>query len=67
MRTVSRIDTDTGETLVWCGGEDFDPVATQAQLQASGLSMVRIRDDKWAVVDLVNKVLEENDDGRQEG
>lgn len=64
MRLVSRIDDETGDTLVWCGGEDFDPMATQAQLQASGLSMVSIRDDKWAVVKLDNGVLEENEDGR---
>jgi hypothetical protein len=67
MRLVSRIDNETGETVVWCGGEDFDPITTQAQLQEAGLSLVTIRDDKWAVVDLAGKVLEENDDGRQEG
>jgi hypothetical protein len=60
---ISRMDSDTGETLVWCG-DDFDPVTTQAQLQASGLSLVRVRDDKWAVVDLASKVLEENKNGR---
>lgn len=60
---ISRIDNETGETLVWCG-DDFDPVTTQAQLQASGLSLVQIRDDKWAVVDLASKVLEENENGR---
>ena len=65
MLTVSRIDSETGETLVWCGSEDFDPVATQAELQASGLSMVSIRDDKWAVVDLTKNVLEENENGRE--
>lgn len=66
MRLISRMDNKTGETLVWCGGEDFDPVTTQAQLQASGLSLVEIRDDKWAVVDLSSKVLGENKDVRQE-
>ena len=67
MRLISRMDNETGETLVWCGGEDFDPVTTQAQLQASGLSLVEVRDDNWAVVDLASKVLEEKEDGRQEG
>ncbi len=66
MQIISRIDNETGETLVWCG-ENFDPITTQSQLQASGLSLVRIRDDKWAVVDLASKVLEENENGRQEG
>lgn len=67
MRLISRMDNETGETLVWCGTEDFDVVTTQAQLQASGLSLVEIRDDKWAVVDISSKVLEEKNDGRQEG
>lgn len=64
MRLVSRLDNETGDTLVWCGGVDFDPIATQGKLQEMGLSIVTIRDDKWAVVDQAEKVLKEKEDGR---
>ena len=66
MLTVSRIDEETGETLVWWGGDDFDPLTAQASLRASGLSVIKVRDDKWAVVDLASRVLKENEDGGQE-
>jgi hypothetical protein len=66
MRLITRIDDVTGDTLIWCG-EDFDPMATQASLQESGLTLLEIRDDKWAVVGPVSLLNEENYNGRQEG
>jgi hypothetical protein len=66
MRLISRIDADTGDTLVWCG-EDFNPIATQTSLQQSGLTLLKVREDKWAVVGPIATLDEENEDGRQEG
>jgi hypothetical protein len=66
MRLISRIDADTGDTLVWCG-EDFNPIATQTSLQQSGLTLLKVREDKWAVVGPIAMLDEENEDGRQEG
>jgi hypothetical protein len=66
MRLVSRIDADTGDTLVWCG-DDFNPIATQTSLQQSGLTLLKLREDKWAVVGPIAMLDEENEDGRQEG
>lgn len=66
MRLISRIDADTGDTLVWCG-DDFNPIETQTSLQKSGLSLLKIREDKWAIVGPVALLDEENEDGRQEG
>jgi len=66
MQLISRIDADTGETLIWCG-DDFNPLDTQMSLQKSGLTLLKIREDKWAVVGPVGLLEEENEDGRQEG
>jgi hypothetical protein len=66
MRLISRIDADTGDTLVWCG-DDFNPIATQTSLQQSGLTLLKVREDKWAVVGPIAMLDEENEDGRQEG
>lgn len=63
MRLISRIDADTGDTLVWCG-EAFDPIATQTSLQKSGLTLLKIREDKWAIVGPIAMLDEENEDGR---
>jgi len=63
MLTATRIDEETGKQLVWCGGENFNPIEMQASLQTSGLTLKEIRDDKWAVVESVAKEIE---DGREE-
>jgi hypothetical protein len=66
MRLISRIDAETGDTLVWCG-DDFNPIATQTSLQQTGLTLLKIREDKWAVVGPIATLDEENEDGRQAG
>jgi len=66
MQLISRIDADTGDTLVWCG-DDFNPIATQTSLQKSGLTLLKIREDKWAIVGPIAMLDEENEDGRQRG
>jgi hypothetical protein len=66
MRLISRIDSETGDTLVWCG-DDFNPIATQTSLQQTGLTLLKIREDKWAVVGPIATLDEENEDGRQAG
>jgi hypothetical protein len=61
---ISRIEDETGDALVWCG-DDFDPIATQLGLQEAGLTLLEIRDDKWAVVGPVPVLREESENGRQ--
>ena len=65
MKLISRFDTDTGDTLVWCG-DSFNPIETQKALFASGLSLKEIRDDKWAVVESSSKITDEESENGQE-
>ena len=60
---VTRIDGDT--TLLWIGYDGFDPIQTQRTLNASGMALKEIRDDKWAVIEstLGNPVEQEASDG----
>ena len=62
MLLISRIDAYTGDTLIWCG-DDFNPIETQVSLQKSGLTLLKIREDKWAIVGPVELLDEENKDG----
>ena len=50
MRLVTRVDTDTGETLMSCGGEDFNLIQAQKQLRNAGMVMQEVREDRWAIV-----------------
>lgn len=48
-RMITRIDGDV--TLLWVGYDGFDPMQTQKTLNASGMTLKEIRDDKWAVIE----------------
>jgi len=50
MRMVTRVDAETGETLLWCGGENFDIIQAQRELNNAGKSIQEVREDKWATV-----------------
>ena len=50
MRMVTRVDAETHEMLLWCGGEDFDIIQAQQELNNAGMSLQAVRDDKWATV-----------------
>ena len=50
MQMVTRVDVSTGETLLWCGGADFDIIQAQKKLNSSGMSLLEVREDKWATV-----------------
>lgn len=50
MRLVTRVDTDTGETLMWCGGTKFDLIQAQKQLRIAGMVIQEVREDRWALV-----------------
>lgn len=45
---VTKVDDN--QILLWCGHENFNPVAAQKKLQKSGLEMKAMRKDKWCVV-----------------
>jgi len=65
MQTITRVDASTGETLVWCGGADFNIIQTQKKLNNAGMSLLEIREDKWATVGHLEKPGEEEvRDGR---
>ena len=65
MRMVTRVDTSSGETLLWCGGDDFDIIQAQKKLNSSGMSIQEVREDKWATVGPVETPEgEEAPDGR---
>lgn len=49
MRLVTKTDPETNETLVWCGAEDFNPIQMQKRLRSAGLTMLEVREDRWAV------------------
>ena len=66
MQTVTRIDDATGETLMWCGGADFDIIQAQKNLNNAGYTLLEIREDQWAVMGRrENPEGKEADDGRQ--
>ncbi len=50
MRMITRVDAETNEMLLWCGGEDFDVIQAQKELTNAGMSLIKVRDDKWATV-----------------
>jgi len=50
MRLVTRVDTDTRETLMWCGGKDFNLIQAQKQLRNAGMVMQEVREDRWATI-----------------
>ncbi len=65
MKTVTRVDAETGEMLLWCGGADFDVIKAQKQLNDAGMSLREVRKDKWATVGPVETPeVEEATDGR---
>jgi hypothetical protein len=65
MRMVTRVDAETDEMLLWCGGEDFDIIQAQKELNNAGMSLQEVRNDKWATVGPVETPeVEENGDGR---
>ena len=64
MRMVTRVDVETNEMLLWCGGEDFDVIKAQKQLNDAGMSIQEVRDDQWATVGPVETAeVEENPNG----
>lgn len=50
MRMVTRVDAETNEMLLWCGGEDFDIIQAQKELNVAGMSLREVREDQWATV-----------------
>ncbi len=50
MRMVTRTDAETNEMLLWCGGEDFDIIQAQKELNNAGMSLLGVREDRWATV-----------------
>ena len=50
MRLVTKLDVETDETLLWCGGTDFDIIQAQTKLNRAGMSIQAVREDKWAMV-----------------
>jgi len=62
-RMITKVDGDT--TLLWVGYDGFDPIKTQRTLNASGMTLKEIRNDKWAVIEsnLGNLVEQEASDG----
>ncbi len=65
MRMVTRTDAKTNEMLLWCGGEDFDVIQAQKELNNAGMSILEIRKDKWATVGPVETPeIKEKVDGR---
>ena len=50
MQTITRVDADSGETLIWCGRRDFDIIQAQKKLNNAGMTLLTIREDKWASV-----------------
>ena len=50
MRMVTRVDVETGETLLWCGSEDFNIIQAQRELNNAGMSIQSVREDKWATI-----------------
>ncbi len=50
MRMVTRTDAETNEMLLWCGGDDFDIIQAQKELNDAGMSLQKVRNDKWATV-----------------
>jgi hypothetical protein len=47
---ITRVDAETNKMLLWCGGEDFDVIKAQKELNNAALSLLEVRDDKWATV-----------------
>jgi len=45
---ITKIKND--KTLLWVGYEGFDPIQVQKSLNASGMTLEEIQDDKWAVL-----------------
>ena len=66
MQMVTKVDVTTGETLLWCGGADFDIIQAQSKLNNAGMSIQEVRKDKWAIVGRLGiPEGEEATDGRQ--
>ena len=65
MRTITRIDDITGQTLFWCGGGDFNIIEVQRKLNLSGLSIQEIREDKWAVLGPMDSTGEQENDEQE--
>ena len=68
MRMVTRVDAETDEMLLWCGGKDFDIIQAQRKLNNAGMSLQEIRKDRWASVGPLEIPGGEKEasDGRQE-
>jgi len=67
MQMVTRVDVATGETLLWCGGTDFNIIQAQKKLNSAGMSLQEVREDKWALVGRIEIPEEEEaHNGRQE-
>ncbi len=65
MRMVTKVNAETNEMLLWCGGEDFDVIKAQKELNSAGMSIIEVRDDKWATVGPVETPeVKENHNGR---
>jgi hypothetical protein len=47
---VTKLDAETNEMILWCGGEDFDIIQAQKELNNAGMSIRNVREDKWATV-----------------
>ncbi len=67
MQMITKVDVETGETLLWCGGTGFDIIQAQRKLNNAGMSLQEIRKDKWASVGPLEipEGEEEAPDGRQ--
>ena len=57
---ITKVDAATGETLMWCGGSDFNIIQAQKKLNNGGMSLQEIRKDKWALVGPVASPQKEN-------
>ncbi len=65
MRMVTKLDAETDEMLLWCGGEDFNIIQAQKELNNAGISLREVRKDKWATVGpMETPEVEEATDGR---